>query len=112
MKHILVTIPVEDRHKDYLENIGQGCQFQYTSPLAATQEQLEQAEIMIGNVSPEKLKNAKRLEWLQLNSAGADNYCKDGVLKEGVLLTNATGAYGLAISEYMVGMSFLLQNKL
>lgn len=112
MKRILVTIPVEDRHKEYLEEIGRECQFQYTSPLTVKEEQLEQAEIIIGNVAPEKLKNAKRLEWLQLNSAGADNYCKEGVLNKGVLLTNATGAYGLAISEYMVGMSLLLQNKL
>lgn len=112
MKQVLVTIPVEDRHKEYLEQIGKNCRFQYTSSASITEEQVLDAEIIIGNVNPKLLKGAEKLEWLQLNSAGADNYCKPGVLKNKVLLTNATGAYGLAISEYMVGMSFLLQNKL
>lgn len=112
MNHILVVIPVEDRHKRYLEGIGQSCQFEYVSPGSVTEEQVRAADIIIGNVSPAMLKEAENLKWIQLNSAGSDNYCKPGILKPGALLTNATGAYGLAISEYMVGMSFMLQNKL
>lgn len=111
MKNILVTIPVEQRHKEYLEKIGTGCEFYYTSPSAVTEERLRQAEIMIGNVEPKLLRDAEKLQWIQLNSAGADTYCAPGILKSGIILTNATGAYGLAISEYMVGMSFMLQNK-
>ncbi len=111
MKKIVVTIPVEDRHKEYLERTGAGCEFFYTSPAAVTEGGLSQADIIIGNVNPQLLKGAGKLQWLQLNSAGSDNYCAPGILRPGVILTNATGAYGLAISEYMVGMSFLLQNK-
>ena len=111
MKKIVVTIPVEDRHKEYFEKIGDGSAFVYTSPSAVTGEDIRDAEIIIGNVEPGLLKEAENLKWIQLNSAGSDNYCIPGVLKPGVILTNATGAYGLAISEYMVGMSFLLQNK-
>lgn len=132
MKNILVTIPVEQRHKEYLEKIGTGCRFYYTLPdkvctsqkdmnrekfdenissLAMTEEKLSQADIIIGNVEPTLLKHAKRLQWIQLNFAGSDTYCMPGILRPGTILTNATGAYGLAISEYMVGMSFLLQNK-
>lgn len=111
MKKVIVTIPVKDRHKEYLEKIGIGCEFFYTSAAAVTGGGIREADIIIGNVKPELLKEAEKLQWMQLNSAGADNYCIPGVLKPGILLTNATGAYGLAISEYMVGMSFLLQNK-
>lgn len=111
MKNIVVTIPVEDRHKEYFEKIGDRSRFLYTSPSAVTEEEIGEADIIIGNVEPELLKGAERLKWIQLNSAGSDNYCVPGILKPGVVLTNATGAYGLAISEYMVGMSFLLQNK-
>ena len=32
MKKIVVTIPVEDRHKEYFEKIGDGSAFVYTSP--------------------------------------------------------------------------------
>ena len=111
MKKIIVVIPVEDRHKEYLERIGAGCEFLYTTAAAVTEESLSQADVIIGNVSPRALKGAGKLQWLQLNSAGSDNYCAPGVSPPGVILTNSTGAYGLAISEYMVGMSFLLQNK-
>lgn len=112
MSHILVVIPVEEKHKRYLEDIGKTCQFEYARVKTVTEEQVRKADIIIGNVSTDMLKEADCLQWIQLNSAGADGYCKPGILKDGVILTNATGAYGLAISEYMVGMSFMLQNKL
>lgn len=112
MKKILVTIPAQGRHKEYLEKIGEGCEFYYTSPSAVTDSEVEEADIIIGNVPPNILKNAKNLKWIQLNTAGSDNYCKPGILKPQTVLTNATGAYGLAISEYMVGMTFMLRKKL
>lgn len=112
MNRILVVIPVEEKHKRYLEDIGKSCQFEYAQVKTVTKEQVRRADIIIGNVSTAMLKEAECLQWIQLNSAGADAYCKPGILKDGVILTNATGAYGLAISEYMVGMSFMLQNKL
>ncbi len=111
MKKIVVTIPVKDRHKQYLEDIGAGCSFCYASASDVTGEMIQDADIIIGNVEPELLKEAADLKWMQLNSAGSDNYCVPGVLRPGAVLTNATGAYGLAISEYMVGLSFVLQNK-
>ena len=111
-KQVLVVIPVEERHKEYLENKGTGCVFTYTSPKAVTEEELANAQIIIGNVSAEQLAKAPKLEWFQLNSAGSDAFCKPGVLKEGVLLTNATGAYGLAISEHMLGVTLMMQKHL
>lgn len=112
MRKVLVTIPVEDRHKIYFENIGKDCAFEYVESSEVVRDQVEDASVIIGNVPPEMLRTAGKLEWLQLNSAGADLYCKPGVLKPGTLLTNATGAYGLAISEYMVGTALMLQKKL
>lgn len=109
-KRILVVLPVEQRHKEYLEAIGTGCEFRYVPVGEVTQEDVDDAQVIIGNVPTTMTGAAKNLEWIQLNSAGSDAYCKEGALKEGALLTNATGAYGLAISEYMVGMSFMMQN--
>jgi len=75
-------------------------------------ETLRAADIIIGNPPPEMLSDAPKLKWIQLNSAGSDAYVKKGVLKDDVLLTNATGAYGLAISEHMIGMLLQLIKKL
>ena len=71
---------------------------------------VENADIILGNVPPAMLKNAPNLRWIQLNTAGTDGYPE--VLREGCLLTNATGAYGLAISEHMLAMLLELMKKL
>ena len=47
-----------------------------------------------------------------MQSAGADNYCKPGVLPESVALCNATGSYGVAIAEYMVGVTLMMAKNL
>lgn len=49
-------------------------------------------------------------EALQLNMAGSDAYA--GKLPAGAELANASGAYGLAISEHMLGMLLVLMKKL
>ena len=112
MKHVLVTVPAEERHREYLKEKGRDCAFFQVPAAKVTAEDVKGAEIILGNVPAPLLAEAGKLKWLQLNSAGADQYCRPGVLRPGVLLTNATGAYGLAISEYMVAQSFNLQNRL
>ena len=68
--------------------------------------------VIIGNVEPKLVSKAKNLKWLQLNSAGANTYCQPGILPDGVLLTNATGAYGLALSEHMLALTMAMMKKL
>ena len=89
-KNILVVMPVKDEHKKTLEQHSQGNKFIYSSYDNVTQEMVQEANVIIGNVDPFYLQEAKNLEWLQLNSAGADPYVKKGVLPEDVILTNAT----------------------
>ena len=109
-KEILVTIPVNEEHKKYLEENGASgkysCVFRYVPGKDVTEEEVKRANVIIGNLPPAKLEGAEKLEWVQLNSAGADQYTKPGVLPEGCMLTNATGAYGLAVSEHMLAQTF------
>ena len=69
-KNILVVMPVEDEHKKTLEKHAKGSHFVYSSYDKVTPEMIKEANIIIGNVAPFYLKEAKNLEWLQLNSAG------------------------------------------
>lgn len=75
-------------------------------------EKLAEAEVILGNVQPELLGRCRNLKWLQLNSAGADAYCKPGILPERVQLTNSTGAYGQALSEHMLALLLAMMKKL
>lgn len=108
---ILVVLPLNERQKEKLEQNIRHQEFVYCPPDQVTEEMIADAEVILGNIPPRLLPFAKSLKWLQLNNAGTEGYC-DGALPEGVVLTNATGAYGLAISEHMVGMLFELQKKL
>ena len=111
-KKILVVLPVSEGQKERLEEFADKSCFTYTSYKKATKKMAEEADIIIGNIDPDLLEYAKNLEWLQLNSAGADAYVKKGVLPEEVVLTNATGAYGPGVAEHMLAVLFSIQKKL
>jgi phosphoglycerate dehydrogenase-like enzyme len=103
-KNILVILPIDEAHKNLLRDAAPDTDIVYVEPGKASTEQIERANAIIGYPSPKMMIYAKNLEWLQLASAGVDHILKGGVLPQNVLLTNASGCYGLAISEYMMGM--------
>ena len=111
-RKVLVLIPVTDQHRARLQAAAPDAVFEYTSHAAATPEQVREAEIIIGNLPVALLPEAKSLRWLQLNSAGADPYFRPEVLPLSVKLTNATGAYGLTVSEHMLATLMSLYRKL
>ncbi len=113
MKEVLVTIPVQEEHRGYLEAIGADMHFTYVNRKeAATREMVRNADYILGNVKTEYLPQAQNLKFLQLDSAGANEYVRPGVLPEGVKLCNATGAYGVTIAEYLISVVFALKKKL
>lgn len=110
--NILVVIPLKDDEKIKMQSILPEAIYTYVSSQDITEELVKKAHIIIGNVPPKYIRGTTNLKWLQLNSAGTDGYCEDGVIPAGAYLTNATGAYGLAISEHMLGMLLQIQKKL
>ncbi len=112
MKTVLVTLPVEERHKSALENAGPDCRFVYCGMNGATKELVQQADVILGCVPAGLIQASPRLGLLQLYSAGADPYIVPGVLHENTVLTNATGAYGKAVGEHAFAMTLALQKNL
>lgn len=124
-KRALVTIPTGERHRSLLQQAAPGWEFRFRgtdtlvcAPQEAlpgqpvTQEDVDWAQVILGNVPAAMLHGSPALEWLQTNSAGVEPYIQPGVLAGDTLLTNATGAYGLAIAEHMLGMLLELFKKL
>lgn len=124
-KRALVTIPTGERHRNLLQQAAPGWEFRFRgtdtlvcAPQEAlpghpvTQEDVDWAQVILGNVPAAMLHGSPALEWLQTNSAGVEAYIQPGVLAGDTLLTNATGAYGLAIAEHMLGMLLELFKKL
>lgn len=124
-KRALVTIPTGERHRNLLQQAAPGWEFRFRgtdtlvcAPQEAlpgqpvTQEDVDWAQVILGNVPAAMLHGSPALEWLQTNSAGVEPYIQPGVLAGDTLLTNATGAYGLAIAEHMLGVLLELFKKL
>ena len=109
---ILITVPFTEEQKGRLRAQMPEAEYIFTTRIKASDEQIKEADIILGNLPVERLKKAEKLQWLQLNSSGADTYAADGVLGPDVRLTNATGAYGLAISEHLIAATFFLKKKL
>ena len=109
---VLVVMDVLDEHKEMFRKVSSDVEIKYGLESQMTAQDFETAEMIVGNVRPEKLAGCKNLKLLQLNSAGTDGYTKAGILPEGAVLANATGAYGLAISEHMIGVLLCLMKKI
>lgn len=110
--NILVLLALEPERRALLESKAPGAAFVYRTAATCTDEDLAAADIIVGNPPPQRLQKAVRLRFLQLFTAGSDIYAAPGVLPPGALLANATGAYGLAISETLLGMLLSLYKKL
>ncbi len=105
---VLSCIPAtEEENKMIVSAVPE---YEYIFDEKPSQEVMESADIILGCPSPKMLPTCTDLKWLQTISAGVDAYVKS--LPSGVLLTNATGGYGLAIAEHMLGMYLSLIKKL
>lgn len=111
---ILNVLPLREDQKNLFEAQAKGINttFIYKQPSELDKSIIQRANIIIGNVPPKLIEASPNLMWLQLNSAGFDEYTAPGILSKDTKLTNSTGAYGLAISEHMLGMLLEIQKKL
>lgn len=110
--NILVLVPANDEHKATLEAAAPEASFVYTSPGAATDEEVDAADVIVGNLAADRLGTAARLRLIQLSSAGYDNYIAAGTLPAGAVLCCATGAYGQAVSEHLFASVLAVMKKL
>ena len=119
MKKIYTCMPLKERHKKLLESSWPNCEFIHLGQIKPSLEQVKDANVIIGNIPVDILKNIPNLEFVQLNSAGTNGYSDNPDFPKNVLLANATGAYGVAISEcilagiltFMKHMPSYIQNQ-
>lgn len=106
---IHVALPTTTAHRELLKTACPKGEFVFNEG-DYSKEALAEAEVVIGNPPPEMLHSLDKLRFIQLGMAGSDNY--RGRLREGMLLANASGAYGLAIGEHMLASLLMLIKKL
>lgn len=110
---ILSVVPLEQQDIQRLEAVcGDRRILCFQSDAEVSDELLKEAEVIFGNVSPNRLGVCENLRFVQLESAGYDNYLAPGILKEGTILSNASGAYGIALAEHMIAGLLAVQKNL
>ena len=110
MFNILVTPPVNEKHKAMIEAACPGGEFRWVLRENVKEEDVKYADVIIGNIPLDLVGKCENLKLLHLNMAGADGYPER--MPEGAILANSSGAYGLAISEHMLGMLLSIKKKL
>ena len=110
---ILVTIPLDEAGQKRLAAAAPGHTLHFVEKAAVTPADLERVQAVLGNLAdPAQLRWCKQLRWLQLDSAGTDGYCAPGLLPGDAVLTNATGAFGACIAEWLLAALLLLWRRL
>lgn len=110
MRNILVTIPVTEEELSRLKAACPDGVFTLIPKEKLDAEAVKDKEIIIGNIPKELVPECGKLRLLELNMAGTDGYPE--LMPEGAVLVNSSGAYGLAISEHMLGMLLAIKKKL
>lgn len=72
----------------------------------------DEIEVLMGEPSPDILQDMKGLKWLQMTWAGVDIYTEKEAFPPGVKLTNASGAFGRIISEYILAGILTMYRRL
>lgn len=76
-----------------------------------TAEETAECEILMGYFPPDLMKTMPNLKWVQTPAAGVERLCGDFYRNPDAVLTNCSGAFGVAISEYMLtGLLMLMRN--
>ena len=76
-------------------------------------EDIQDCEILFGMFPPELLAQCPKLRWLQCSFAGVDKYTKPGTFTgPEVVLTNASGAYGITIAEHMICVLLMMMRRM
>lgn len=108
MRKVLVTEKLrEETIQEF--NALEGYQFLYKSFDETTEEERNQIDTVIGFPKKDTLEQLPNLKWVQLLSAGANQYTW---LPEHILLTNAYGGYGKGIAEYLIATTLMVQKYL
>ena len=109
---IVIGLDLTEQQRRAFIDAAPGCTLEFVGMGGITEENAADAEMVIGNPPHALIPRLKNMKALQLFSAGNDGY--DTAIQQlpGAKVYNASGAYGLALSEHMLATLMMLMRKL
>ena len=105
---------LSDANKQHMRSVAEECGFEmgFFESSEEAAGKISDAEVVYCD-DGELMREMPRLKWCQSVSAGVGHFLQSGVFDRGdVLLTNSSGAYGLAISEHIIMVTLLLMRRM
>jgi D-2-hydroxyacid dehydrogenase (NADP+) len=103
---IMMRSGLSDEYKEKLQKISSRVM------LEEDEGAIEEVNAWFGGISQEQFRKASNLAWVQSPSAGVERYLFPEFVQSDVLLTNAKGCYGPAISEHAMALLFTLTRNI
>lgn len=108
----IVVIPFTEEQKKRIRQASDEFDIIFINKNDVTEDDVKDAEVILGNVPVNLVKKASNLAWLQTNSAGVNLYTPEGVLGKDTLLSSAVGAYDISVTEGMIASTMSLFRKM
>ncbi|NLC32076.1 MAG: D-2-hydroxyacid dehydrogenase [Clostridiales bacterium] len=111
--NILVLVRLDEDQLKKIKSVVPQAEIVLQKPKELTREQVERADIIVGNIHSEFLPYLKNTKLLQLLSSGVSKkYLSLHQTAPDCILCSASGAYGPAISEYMLAGLLMMMQRL
>ncbi len=114
MKIAFRHIPFSASQKEQLDTLARNGGYEtiwYENHMTPSAEELVDCVALMGYFAPDLIAQLPALKWVQTPAAGVERLCANIYQSDNVVLTNCSGAFGIAISEYMLmGMLMLMRN--
>jgi phosphoglycerate dehydrogenase-like enzyme len=114
IRHILVTtshvFALEEKHLAQIRQAALHAEVTAKPHKEITPDDVAMADVIFGPVKPQWVAEAPGVRWVQLPSAGSDPWY--GIRPDDLILTKASGTFGIPIAEWAVGTMLMLTRNL
>jgi len=100
------------RHLQQIRRLSGKLEVEQATGKAEVLDAVKDAEIVFGHFDKETFLSARRLRWIQVGSAGVDNYLFPELVDSEVMLTTSSGIHRTQISEMVIAMMLALAKRL
>jgi phosphoglycerate dehydrogenase-like enzyme len=114
LRHILITTSAEftmpEQHLAQIRTAAPSATVTAKQRAELTPDDVAVADVIFGWPKPQWVAEAPGVRWVQLASAGSDGWY--GIRPTDLLLTKASGTFGIPISEWIIGTMLMLTRNL
>ena len=115
MRKIAVCVPYVPGRYDSNINAAAtelGFAVDYYDTAESLSANIDEYEILYGDVGPDIIRSAASLRWVCSPNAGVEKYLPEDAMPKDCLLSNSAGAYGLAIAEHIIMVLLMLMRRM